>query len=632
MCNIDNKKYTPLILCILLSIAVLSVYWQVHNFEFLNFDDHAYVTGRPEVLSGINYKSIIWAFSTTEAGFWHPMTWLSLLLDYELYGLNAGGYHWTNLLLHLASTILLFFFLFKTTGALWRSGLVAVLFALHPLHIESVAWIAERKDALSGFFWMLTMLVYVYYTHRPCFLRYILVLSAFLLGLMAKPMLVTLPFVLLLLDFWPLKRIEFNNNEIRKLLLNSKMLMMVLEKVPLLAMSFIFSILTYMAEKDVGALSEPGALPMMDRLINALVSYVVYLYKTFYPFDLAVFYPHPLTWPIWKGLLCLFLLIMITVVVFMNLKKMPYLFVGWCWYIGTLVPVIGLVQVGAFALADRYTYIPLIGIFMMCVWGIGDLLNHWRLHKAIITIATSLCIIFLMSATYVQLGYWRTSETLFRHALKVTDNNYIAHGSLALALVEKKQYEQANKHFTVALHIKPDYAPTYQFWGFAMIRQGKRNEAIQYFYRALDINPDFIEVRYRLAEILPEVGRLNEAANQYRAILKKKPKDCQTLNKFGIMLVNNNHPNEAMAEFKKVVQLCPTHAGAQNNLAVILYRQGQLDEAIKHFQEAIRLQPYFANAHYYLGSALQQKGMMAEGQVHLLKAAEINPDYAAKNH
>ncbi|HPL66811.1 MAG TPA: tetratricopeptide repeat protein [Smithellaceae bacterium] len=633
MFNIGNKKYDHLILCILLSIAVLSVYWQVQNFEFLNFDDHAYVSGRPEVLSGLTIDNIAWSFSTTEAGFWHPMTWLSLMLDYELYGLNAGGYHWTNLLLHLASTLLLFSFFLKTTGALWKSGLVAVLFALHPLHIESVAWIAERKDVLSGFFGMLTMVTYTYYLGRPCLNRYFSVLFVFLLGLMSKPMLVTLPFVLLLLDFWPLKRLNFDNeHDGRHYSVSKKIKKIGLEKVPLLALSLIFSLLTYMAERDVGALSETGALPMIDRLINALVAYVVYLYKMIYPFDLAIFYPHPVAWPLWKGLLCSLLLVMITVMVFIHLKKRPYLFVGWFWYIGTLIPVIGLVQVGAHAFADRYTYIPLIGIFVVCVWGIADLAMHWQLRKESIIIVASLYILFIASVTHVQLGYWQTNEKLFRHAIEVTDNNFIAHGSLALALVANKQYDEANDHFKEALRIRPDYAPTYQFWGLSMLRQGKRDEAIQLFYRALEINPDFLEVRYRLIEILPEAKRFSETADQFRAILNKKPEDCPTRSKYAIMLVNNGQSKEAMVEFKKVVQLCPTYAGSRNNLGVILYRQGQLDEAIEHFREAIRLQPKFANAHHFLGRALQQKGMITAGQVHLLKAAEINPDYGAKNH
>ena len=476
---------SSILVCLVLVVATGLAYWQVLHHDFVNFDDHYYVTENDRVQAGLTPEGFIWAFTTTDASNWHPLTWLSHMLDCELYGLNPGGHHLTNLLFHLASTLLLFIVFTRMTAALWRSALVAILFALHPLHVESVAWVAERKDVLSTLFWILTMWAYLHYVRHGGFKRYLLVLVAFTLGLMAKPMLVTLPFVLLLLDYWPLGRYQFGQSgaashtamsaSIVPRRSRSGALALVLEKTPLLALAAISSVVTYLVQQSGQAMQYMETLPLTVRIANALVSYVAYIGKTIWPANLAVFYPHPgYTLPMWQAAGAGLLLVFISIVTIRSMSRYPYLAVGWLWYLGTLVPVIGLVQVGEQAMADRYTYVPLIGLFIIAAWGLWDLEKKWHRQKIVFAL---ILLLPLTVCTWRQLHYWRDSISLWEHALAVTKKNALAHNNLGGAFEEEGNAEKAIANFYEALRHDPEYLIARNNLGLALFREGKITEA-----------------------------------------------------------------------------------------------------------------------------------------------------------
>ena len=483
---------------LLLLLAVAVVYWRVTDCEFIGFDDGQYVVENPHVHAGLSAQSVTWAFTTTAASNWVPLTWLSYMLDYELYGLNPRGYHLTNLLLHLASSALLLLVLWRTTGARGCSAFVAALFALHPLHVESVAWVAERKDVLCGFFFMLTLWAYTRYAERDFTLgRYGLVLLFLGLGLMAKPMLVTVPAVLLLLDFWPLGR--FERTRLRTLLL---------EKVPLLLLAVCAAVPTWLIQASSSATGLVENLGLDLRVGNALLAYVHYIVHFFWPRGLAVFYPHPgadvsIGWAIAAGLL----LLGVSVLVLRSTPRRPYLALGWLWYLGMLVPVIGLVQVGEQAMADRYTYLPMIGLTIAVAWGAPDLLERWRPRPELVAAATGLVLVTLASLTWVQIGYWRNSVTLFEHALRVTQDNHLAHTNLGVALTERGEHERAIHHYEQALRIKPDYVAAHFNLAVTLVRQDRRAEAIRHYARALHIPRGEVEGRMRLDRARAQPGK-----------------------------------------------------------------------------------------------------------------------------
>ena len=422
MARINNRtkefiiKHRDILVCLFLVMATLAVYWQVQNYDFVNFDDNDYVYDNRHVQDGLTLKSIIWAFTNIHASNWHPVTWLSHMMDYQLYGMNPGRHHLTNLLFHIANTLLLFLVFRKMTDSLWQSGFVAALFALHPLHVESVAWVSERKDVLSTFFWMLTMWSYIWYVEHPAVKRYILVVLFFALGLMSKPMLVTLPFVLLLLDFYPLNRFQSQqpkgsaNAQQRSIALR-----LILEKIPLFVLVAMSSAMTFYAQKHGKTVASLEVIPLKSRVANALVSYVSYIIKTIYPSKLAVLYPHPGILPWWQIAGACLLLVTISFLAIRVVKQSPYFVVGWLWYLGTLVPVIGLVQVGIQSMADRYTYVPLIGIFIIIVWGIPELVAQWRYRKICLATLATVVLTILMAMTWKKVGYWKSSITLFEH-------------------------------------------------------------------------------------------------------------------------------------------------------------------------------------------------------------------------
>jgi len=463
-----TKKYTSLIAIFLIVFSFI-VYSRILDNHFVNLDDNQYIVENNHIKSGINTQSIQWAFTTTYFGYWHPITWLSHMLDWNVFGTNAAGYHLMNLLLHIGTALFLFLFLNKTTKDIWPSAFVSILFALHPLRVESVAWAAERKDVLSMFFGMASIYTYSFYNEDYKVSKYFICLGLFALSLMSKPLLVTLPFVLLLFDYWPLGRWtkEMSSNS-----RNSKMRIF-MEKIPFILLSMICSMLTLDAQNKVGALASIEQLPFSVRIHNALISYVVYLRKILWPVDLAVFYPYEQAFPLWQTLMICLILLMISMFVVLYIKKLPFLFIGWFWYLGTFIPMIGLVQAGMQAMADRHTYLPSIGIAIILAWSIPFLFPRDDLRKKILFPVGTATLAILAILTWQQCGYWKNTFELFNHALHVTKDNYLAHNSRGIAYGELGQYQLAIEDFNEAIRLKPDYARAYNNRGFAYLLQGK---------------------------------------------------------------------------------------------------------------------------------------------------------------
>lgn len=569
-----NKR---LLISVILIGMTLLVYWPVSHYPFINFDDGVYVYQNPDVQDSLPLKKISWAFTTTRLANWHPLTWLSYLMDYQLFGLNAGGYHLTNLLFHLANSVLLFLLWARMTKGLWASALVAALFAVHPLHVESVAWIAERKDVLSGFFWMLSMIAYVSYVERPSVHRYLLVLLTFVFGLMAKSMVVTLPFVLILLDYWPLGRFpvggaiygrDSSGTHQRK---NFSFLL--LEKLPLLIFSAASSVMTFYAQQSAGAVNQE--IPLAPRISNTLISYISYLKKMFWPLDLSIFYPFPTHQPLSQIIGSGLILVGITFAVMRKLKSYPYLAVGWLWFLGTLVPVIGLVQVGSQALADRYTYIPYIGLFVMITGWISDPLSRWSQKRFFWGFMAGILISILSILSWVQVHYWENSITLFQHALKVSAENYKAHDILGVTLMEQGRGDEAIFHFRQAIRLKPTYGSPYNNMGMALEKQGKVSEAVGQYLEALRVQPGSPEPHYNLGIIKYRQGNLEEAEAHFRAALRLNLHYAEAYNNLGVVLLSEGKTEEAISQLSKALKIMPSYDDAQYNLGKALARAGK---------------------------------------------------------
>ena len=600
----------------LLALTTIAVYWQVGSYEFVNFDDDKYVIENHHLHKGLTRESFIWAFTATDTANWHPLTWLSHLVDFQLYGFNPTGHHLTNVFFHLVNTLLLFLVLKRMTGTLWRSGFVAALFALHPLHVESVAWVAERKDVLSTFFWILTLWAYLGYVQRPGVRRYLLILLAFALGLMAKPMLVTLPCVLLLLDFWPLERIQLGQASIGRTALGPPAVMantprrqafrLLWEKTPFFALAAVSSFVTFVVQKSGGAVGALEVYPIKIRVANALVSYVRYMVKMIWPRNLAVFYPHPgQSLPMWQAAAAGLLLLLISIAVIRAGRRRPYFPVGWFWYLGTLVPVIGLVQVGEQAMADRYSYVPLIGLFIMAAWGVPELLAKYRYQRIVLTTLATTLLVTLTLVTNLQVRHWQNSLTLFQQAVKVTANNYVAHDSLGNALAQQGMIEQAITHYREALRIKPNLANTHNNLGVALLQQGEINRAMAHYYQALRLKPDSADTHNNLGVALFNLGQPDKAIGHYLTAIKLDPNFSKAHNNLGNALAQKGMLDEAISQYYRALEARTNYPEAHNNLGVALAQQGKIDEAIVQFQKALRLQPDYTQARTNLGHALE---------------------------
>jgi tetratricopeptide (TPR) repeat protein len=520
-----NKLYVFLIYASL-TLATFVAFGKLQNNDFTNYDDNVYVTKNPHVTGGITYESIVWAFTRLYGANWHPLTWLSHMLDCQLFRLNASGHHLTSLVLHVASTLLLFWAFRRMTGAVWRSAFVAAVFALHPLHVESVAWVAERKDVLSGLFWMLTIVAYIRYAEKPRIRRYLLVVLSLTLGLMAKPMVVTLPFVLLLLDYWPLDRLQWPHQCGKEVLPQPKSVdadhnrfsaaRLIVEKIPLFTLVAASSIVTYIAQQSGHMVVH---VPLKARVIHVADSYIGYIMKMAYPSRLAVLYPYPTE----LHLDYMLLLIGISALILWRAKQLRWLTVGWLWYLGTLVPVIGLVQVGDQAMADRYSYLPSIGIFIIVAWGAPELLAKWHYRKIALSAAAAVALVALLICTRMQVSHWKNSSVLFGHTLEVTENNFVIHNGYGVALARNGQMNEAIEHYKKALQIQPEYADAYANLGATLSNQGKFDEAVVCYNRALSIKPNLVLTHSNLGDILLGQNKLDEAVEHFIEALRIKP-------------------------------------------------------------------------------------------------------------
>ena len=503
--------------CVSLVVFTWIVFGQTLRHDFVNYDDPRYVYQNTTITRGLNLSGIAWAFTHIHSENWHPLTTITHMLDCQLYGLKPGGHHFTNVFLHTIAVVLLFVVLQQMAGALWRSAFVAALFAIHPLHVESVAWVAERKDVLSGLFFMLTLLAYVHYTRTPSNGRYMIVAFVFALGLMSKPMLVTLPFVLLLLDYWPLGRIKPQRPDIGRQLLTP-----IAEKIPLIALSAVSGVITFLAQRH--AIGWTEQLPMLARINNAIVTYVIYVRQMFWPVNLAVFYPHPENrLPLWEIALALAVLISITSAAVILRRKAPYFITGWFWYLGMLVPVIGLVQVGWQGHADRYTYLPQIGLYIAGSWALADLSVSWR-HRRMVLSAAALFVIGALSwSAWMQASYWRDSETLFTHALAVTKNNDVAENNLGIIFLQKGQLDEAISRLQAAIDLRPENGPAHDNLAKALLQKGRLEDAMVHYRKFLEIEPHNVETRNILGTALIQQGHVKEAIQQWQEALAIEP-------------------------------------------------------------------------------------------------------------
>ena len=579
-----------IIISLLLCIATTIPYSQARYFSFVNYDDPDYVTENPHVQSGLTPHSIAWSFNVGYAANWHPLTWLSHMLDCTMFGMDPGAHHMTNLLFHILNTLLLFFTLMAMTGAPWKSGFVAGLFALHPMHVESVAWIAERKDVLSTFFWMLTMGAYLRYVKRSTRGRYLLVMLCFTLGLMAKPMLVTLPLVLLLLDFWPLQRHLH-------LPINIFLRRSIIEKTPLLLLSVASCIITLVAQQKSGAVASVALFPLGLRLSNAICSYGIYTWKMVTPVHLTVFYPSltAIAWPTF--LFSLFYLIAMTALAFKTARKLPFITVGWMWYIITLFPVIGILQVGSQSMADRYSYVPFIGLFILVSWGVAAIASKWRSGRSILATTEIAVLLFMTAMTWKQLHYWKDSGTLFNHALAVSDKNFVAHNNLGLFLKENGKTDEAIAHFAEALRIDNNDKNAHNNLGNSLMELGEVDHAIVQYREALRIKPGYAEARNNLGIAYARLGRLDEAIDQFTKVLLLNSDNERPYNNLGLALVKKGRTADAIGYYTKALFINPGNADSHYNLGCALEELGRRNEAIAHFEEAIRIDPMFNQAH-----------------------------------
>jgi len=575
-------KFHVLLIYLLLAIITFIAFEQVRHNDFIEYDDTLYVTQNQHTKAGLTLDNVRWAFTAKDAANWHPLTWLSHMLDCRLFGLDPKWHHLVNLLFHTANTLLLFWVLKDMTGALWQSAFVAALFALHPLHVESVAWVAERKDVLSTLFWLLTIIAYVRYARQRSIIWYIGTLFLFALGLMAKPMLVTLPFVLLLLDYWPLKRLTYYPlSAIRYPLL---------EKLPLFALSAISSIITFFVQRAFGAVSSLEKLRFVHRVDNTLVSYLRYIGKMLCPTNLGVLYPlHPL--PDWKPIIAFVILIIITVDVIYFARQHRYLAFGWFWYIGTLVPVIGLVQVGTQSMADRYTYVPLIGIFIMLAWGAAELLQNWKYRKPALVIAASAILLVLLICTRIQIRYWKNSITLYEHTLTITKNNSVMNFNLAHAYQSQNNIDQAVKYYLEAIRIRPKDPEAHNNLAAIFVEQNKLDDAVAYFRKAVEIKPAYADAYYNLGRALQQQGKFNEAIKYLKKNQQLRPDWPEIHNWLALTCAQAGRTKETIAYYERSLKLDPNQPEIYKNLGTIFNQQRNFAEAARYWSKSLEFEP-----------------------------------------
>lgn len=634
----SSPQSHPLVIAAVLVLLSALVYSQVRSFEFVNWDDPSYITENVHVQQGLSWATARWAFTTASSPYWHPVTWLSHLLDVRLFGLDAGAHHLTNLALHIVNCVLLFAGLRRLTGAHWPSAFVAAIFAVHPLHVESVAWVTERKDVLSTCFLLLAIGAYQRYAARPTWRKYALVSALFVLALMSKPMVVTLPVLLLLLDFWPLQR---NGDAVDG---KRPWTWLMAEKVPLLALSAAAGAATVIVQERVGAMASFEALPWGTRAANAIVGYGEYVWKTFWPVNLAAFYPFQeysvaVVSAVGAGLLA------VTVAALVLRTRLPWLMTGWLWFVVALAPVSGLLQAGEQRIADRFTYVPMIGILVIVGWGLPKLVEasigrpvqasaDARRHPSRLALAIAAvgAVAACTAAARAQTFHWRTSIDLWRHAARVTSDNYIAYENLGQALRERGELDESRAMYERALTVAPSHSPAYvavvqNSLGLVLTRQGRQDEARARFEAAVRSNPSFAEPRGNLGNALAAEGKFAEAVQQYRAAVSLKPDFTEAQVGLGSALLSQGHAGEAAAHYREALRIDPALAQAHNGLGAALAQQNRDEEAMAEYREALRLKPDLATAHFNLAMLLVKQGRLADARQHAESALTIDPGY-----
>jgi protein O-mannosyl-transferase len=602
-----------------LALGTLILYWPITNHPFINFDDDDYIVGNPHVTAGLTWPGIVWAFKTDHAANWHPLTWISHMADCQLYGLNPGGHHLTNLLFHIANTLLLFAWLKNLTGAMWRSAFVAALFAWHPLHVESVAWASERKDVLSAFFWMLTLLAYSGYAKNKNITAYFLALVFFACGLMSKPMVVTLPFVLLLLDFWPLNRFALNAEHIFR-----RAGILIAEKIPFFALALAGSVVTFLVQKTSGAV---WASDLETHIENVLLAYARYISKLFWPHNLAIVYSYPRHWPALLALGAALLLLTWAALFFFRARQNPYLITGWLWFLGTLVPAIGIVQVGAQSIADRYTYIPSIGFFIVAAWGANDLLDRWPEMRKYLPVIAGVTLAALAGMTAIQINYWRNSTDLFLHAIEVTTGNYVAENCLGKAFEKSGDNARALVLYADAVKIEPRYPQSQFNLAIGLLAFGKTNEALEHLRAAARLEPHDPDIQYDLGIYFSQHGSPDDAARGFRAALADRPDFPEAQNALGLILAGQKNFAGAAPLFAQAARLKPEDPEYRFNYGLALLDNHQPAEAAVEFSAELRLKPDETKVHFRLAQALQQENKSTGAVFHYREALRLTPDF-----
>ena len=584
-----NRSLRTFSVCVCLVLLTWGVFGQTLWYDFINYDDPKYVYENTHITSGLTAAGIAWAFTHIHSMNWHPMTTISHILDCQFFGLRAGAHHLTNVVLHTIAVVLLFIALQRMTSAVWRSAFVAAVFAIHPLRVESVAWISERKDVLSGVFFMLTLLAYVHYVRAPSVARYLAVAAALALGLMSKPMLVTVPFVLLLIDYWPLGRTNGQSLQVA-----GRRVTLFLEKIPLLLLCVGSSVVTFLVQR--GAVGFTQDLPVWPRITNAMVSYIVYIAQMFWPVNLAVFYPHPENrLPSWGIMLAFAVLSMMTAAAIIWRKNAPYYMTGWLWYLGMLVPVIGLVQVGWQGHADRYTYLPQIGLYIAGTWAAVDLTTRRRHHRAILCTGAVVIVAVLAWRTSVQAAYWRDSETLFKHALAVTSNNDVAENNLGIVYLRNGNLDQAISLLQAAVDLRPDNSPAHENLAKALFQKGRAADAMVHYRKLSELQPDNMEVHNIVGTVLVQQGRVREGIEEWQKVLVFEPDNGNAMNNLAWVFATS--PDASIRDGSEAVRLAERASHISGNRIPIVFRTlaaayaeaGRFDDALHAAQEALEL-------------------------------------------
>ncbi|RJP89666.1 MAG: tetratricopeptide repeat protein [Desulfobacteraceae bacterium] len=639
-----KASHKSLLIALGLIAITIAAYAKIYSFEFINFDDTCYVTKNERVQQGLNSDNVVWAFIPAggpDQVYWHPLTWLSHMLDVELFGLNPAGHHLMNLAFHIINVLLLFLVLQRMTGEIWKSAFVAALFALHPINVDSVAWIAERKNLFSTTFWMLTMLAYIRYARKPSLARYLLVFFTMALGLLAKPMLVTLPCVLLLMDFWPLGRIDLGQNRLAGLFLKktetafplTSVSRLIAEKIPLLCLSILAIGMSLFSLHLNKQFTDHTSVAMMLRMENAMVSYVLYLWKLIWPSKMAVYHPFPEFIPAWHVMGALLFIGLTSAWILAKSRQSPHLATGWFWFLGTLVPVIGLVQGGLWpAIAERWAYVPGIGMFIIVAWGFPAIIPSHRFKRKTIAFSAGTVLFALFCITRVQSGHWINSQALFSHALQVTSNNYIAHNNLAQAYSQEARLSDAFHHFALALAIKPDHAVIHYNMADCYKKKGDRNKAISHYRQAIAIRPHYGDAYNHLGLLLLEMGRPDEAVTTLQTAIMRDSGYWQAHYSLGNAFQEMGRTKRAIYHYQQAIHMKPNDAKTQNAIGTALTSTGNTDEAIRHYMEAIQINPQFADAHYNLGNAYRNQGQLNQAVLHYQKAIEIEANNEKAHH